>query len=248
MKAQLVLSTFLLLATLSTANAQTSDYPGAADLHVLARPQSSFIIGAIHIDNDEYDVPVGPVEQNATHLGKTLTVTGAIDTLAYAGPTTASSFTTYNGLAGQLLAAGYTEVWSCARKTCGAAFYLARILDKPMLDSIHKDDWGFWLNDDLNATNDDIRYGTFRKHDEYILIMGALAPGHPSGALVIRINGPSNEPVLQTASDAGETAAPDASGAPQPTQEPATTSSTTSRRGRLRAAAGALLQHSVPSQ
>jgi hypothetical protein len=166
-----------------------------------ARPANSFIIGAMHIDNDEYAVPVGPVDRNADHPGKSVTATGPIDTIAYAGPATASSLTTYTELKAQLATAGYNEVWNCARATCGSAFALARILDKPLLDTVHKGDWGFYINDDLNATNDDIRYGAFQRGREYMLIMASLQPGKPSGALVIRVNGPAAEPVLQQAAE-----------------------------------------------
>lgn len=186
---------FASTASVAMASEPASDFPGASDLRVLTRPANSFIIGAMHIDNDEYAIPVGTVEQGAS-LGKSVTVTGPIDTLVYAGPKTASSLTTYTALVSQLTAAGYTEVWSCARKSCGSAFSLANILDKPVIESTHTGNWGEWMIDCLNATNDDIRYGTFRKGNEYMLVMGALQPGSPSGALVIRVNGPANEPVV----------------------------------------------------
>lgn len=184
-------------STLSAAHASdpSSDLPGASDLRILTRPGNSFIIGAMHIDNDAYAIPIGPVERGES-LGKSVTATGSIDLLAYAGPRTASSFTTYTALASQLTAAGYAEVWNCARKSCGSAFSLANILDKPVIASIHTGDWSQWMIACLNATNDDIRYGAFRKGQEYVLVMGALSPGYPSGALVVRVNGPANEPVI----------------------------------------------------
>ncbi|QNI36885.1 hypothetical protein [Edaphobacter albus] len=211
-------SAVLLAFTVSVAVASepTSDFPGASDFHVLTRPTNSFIIGARHIDNDEYAIPLGPVESNSKELGKSTTVTGPIDVLAYAGPKTASSLTTYTTLTSQLTAAGYTEVWSCARKTCGSGYSLATILSQPTIDSIHVGNWASWMIDSLDATNDDVRYGTFHKGNEYMLVMGALSPGYPSGALVIRVNGPATESVLQEASanadaDSSRTAAPAAS-------------------------------------
>lgn len=218
----------LLLVIASSAYTQTSDFPGASDFHAVTRPANSFIIGAIHIDNDEYAIPLGPVEWNADHLGKSLTVTGPIDIIAYAGPATTSSLTTYTNLASQLVASGYTEVWNCARKTCGSAFHLANILDKPLMESIHQGQWGFWINDDLNATNDDIRYGTFRKGTEYMLVMGVLAPGQPSGALLIRVNGPASDAVTAQPGAAAE-------------QPPTVPSPTGNARNRIRAAAQSVL-------
>jgi hypothetical protein len=206
-------------ASVVWASEPVSDFPGASDFRTLTRPANSFIIGAMHIDNDEYAIPLGPVERNSLELGKSVKVTGPIDTLAYAGPKSASSLTTYTGLTAQLTAAGYKEVWSCARATCGHAFTLAGILDQPMIDSIHGGDWGTWLIDDLDATNGDIRYGTFRKGDEYMLVMAALAPGYPSGALLVRANGPANESVLQMQSPAKAQAEQQ----PAPSQAPATT-------------------------
>lgn len=186
------------MASVALASEPVSDFPGASDLQNLKRPANSFIIGAMHIDNDEYAVPLGPVERNADHLGKSIKATGPIDTLAYSGPKSASTLTTYNGLTEQLKAAGYTEVWSCARASCGSAFTLANILDKPVIDSIHEGSWPNWMIDQLNPTNEDLRYGTFRKGAEYILVMAALDPGYRSGALVIRVNGPASDPVLKT--------------------------------------------------
>lgn len=217
------------------ASAQSSDYPGASDFHTIARPANSFIIGALHIDNDEFAIPLGPVEWHADHLGKSLTVTGPIDMLAYAGPKTASSLTTYTSLASQLTTSGYTEVWSCSRKTCGSAFYLATILDKPLRDAALQGDWGFWLNDDLNATNDDIRYGTFRKGAEFMLVMGSLSPGDPSGAMLIRVNGPANNPVLSATTGAA------------PAQGETAQTNSGNSHGRIRSAAQSLLKK-VPQQ
>lgn len=205
----------LLVATASIALASepSSDFPGASDFRSLTRPANSLLIGAMHIDNDEYAIPLGPIEHGSSDaLGKSTTATGPIDVVAYSGPKTASSLTTYTALAGQLTAAGYTEMWSCVRKTCGSGFGLAKILDQPLIDSIHTGEWGTWLINSLDATNDDVRYGTFRKGGEYMLVMGALSPGYPSGALVIRVNGPAGESVLQssepkTAEDAGSTTA-----------------------------------------
>ena len=74
---------------------------------------------------------------------------------------------------------------------------MATILSQPTIDSIHTGNWASWMIDSLDAANDDVRYGTFRKDNEYMLIMGALSPGYPSGALAIRVNGPANESVLQ---------------------------------------------------
>ena len=187
-----------LLSFAAVACAQVSDYPGASDFHTIARPAGSVIIGGMHIDNDEYEIPLGPVEWNADHLGKSMTATGPIDTLVYAGPTTASSLTTYTNLATQLTTNGYTLVWGCVRKTCGSAFHLANILDKPVIAAVKGEGFGIEINNDLNATNDDIRYGTFRRGDEYVLVMGSLGPGKPSGALLIRVNGPANDPVFRS--------------------------------------------------
>lgn len=215
------------VAATAVASEPVSDFPGASDLRTLTRPANSYIIGAMHVDNDEYAVPLGPVESHSTTLGKNLLVTGPIDTLAYAGPKTASTLTTYNELASQLTGSGYTLVWSCARATCGSGFTLANILDKPMIDSIHTGNWGFWLNDDLNATNDDIRYGTFRKGAEYMLVMASLQPGQDSGALVIRVNGPNSDPVLRLA-DGVPTGANSANGAAATTTTNGTAATTNS--------------------
>lgn len=176
-----------------------SDFPGASDLRNVTRPADSFIIGALHIDNDELAVPTGPVASNARKPAKAVNVTGPIDMLAYAGPKAASSLTVYTGLAGQLKIQGYSEVWSCARASCGSAFTLANILDQPLIDSIHEGSWTSWIINDLNAINDDIRYGAFSKGGEYILVIASHAPGYDSGALIIRANGPANDPVLQAA-------------------------------------------------
>ncbi len=189
----------LFLCGVVAAHAQTSDYPGASDLPGITRPANSFIIGAMHIDNDEFQVPVGPVDRNSERLGIVITATGPIDTIAYAGPVTVSSFANYNALKAQAMAAGYTEIWSCARTTCGSAFALARILDKALEATIVPSGRAIDLNNELNATNDDIRYGAFRRGDVFLLIMASLQPGRPSGSLIIRVNGPVNESALQTA-------------------------------------------------
>lgn len=231
MSAYRFFSAAVLLASsvcIAWASEPASDFPGASDFHVLTRPTNSFIIGARHIDNDEYSIPLGPVESNSKQLGKSTTATGPIDVLAYAGPKTASSLTTYTALAGQLRAAGYTEVWSCARQSCGSGYTLATILSQPTIDSIHTGNWASWMIDSLDATNDDVRYGTFRKGNEYMLVMGALSPGYPSGALAIRVNGPANESVLQAEGpkaadeDASRTAAPAATPSTTPSNPAAT--------------------------
>jgi hypothetical protein len=187
----------LLLGSLGAlAAAQTADFPGGRDIQSVARPANSFLIGAMHIDNDEYFVPVGPVEQRSTKLGKTVKVTGPVDTLVYAGPKTASSLTTYTGMASQLKTAGYTEVWSCARATCGGPYDLVNLLAQPLVDSLHEGSWAGWIIDDLYTNNSDVRYGAFQKNGEYVIVVGVLAPGKPSGALVIRANGPATDSAL----------------------------------------------------
>jgi hypothetical protein len=186
----------LALTAVSTARAQTSDFPGASDFPSIVRPANSFIIGAMHIDNDEYSIPLGPVG-NSEQLGKSKTVTGPIDELAYAGPKTTSTLTTYTGLVSQLTAAGYKEEWSCARATCGNAFNLSNILDKSLIATIHEGNWGILIINDLNATNNDVRFGVFRRSAQYMLVMSSLDPGYPSGAMLIRVNGPAGEPVTK---------------------------------------------------
>ncbi len=188
----------LLLGTTVVLQAQTSDLPRSSDFKTINRPSNSFIAGAMHIDNDEYAVPVGPVERSASHLGKTSTVTGPIDTLVYTGPTTASSLTTYTNLTSQLTMQGYEPVWSCSRVTCGSAFTLMQLLSKSVLDATHGE-WGHAIISCLYAANDDIRYGSFRKADEYVLVLASLSPGNRSGALVVRVNGVDGS-ALQAAS------------------------------------------------
>lgn len=177
-------------------SAQSSDFPGGSDMRSITRPANSFLIGALHIDNDEYEVPVGPVERGSA-LGKTIKATGPVDTVAYAGRKSASSLTTYSSLSAQLLGSGFVEVWSCARKTCGSAYQLANNLFQPLVDSIHTGNWGGMIIEDLSASNDDIRYGAFRKGTEYVLALGVLSPGQNSGALVVRVGGPADDPVLR---------------------------------------------------
>jgi hypothetical protein len=123
--------------------------------------------------------------------------TGSVDRLAYAGLTTTSTFSTYSAIASQLKAAGYTEIYTCARATCGSAYHLATYLTQPLINSTHQGDWAHWMIDDLYAANDDIRYGTFRRGAEYLCVLAALVPGHPAGALLIRIANPSSKSVLQ---------------------------------------------------
>jgi hypothetical protein len=212
----LALTTFL--CSVLSLRAQTTDFPGASDIPRIVRPAGSFIIGAMRIDNDEFEVPLGPIERSAPKPAKTLTVTGSVDRLAYAGPTTTSTLSTYSWIATQLKAAGYTEVFTCARATCGSAYRLANYLAQPLIDSTHQGDWAHWMIDDLYAANDDIRYGTFRRGAEYLCVLAALVPGHPSGALLIRIADPSSKPVLQTVADASPAAIP----APTPTAAPTT--------------------------
>ena len=196
MKAYLMLAAATLLPLSVSCSAQSSDFPGGSDMRSITRPANSFLIGALHIDNDEYEVPVGPVERG-TALGKSIKASGPVDTVAYAGPKSASSLTTYSALSAQLLGSGFVEVWSCARKTCGSAYSLANILFQPLVDSIHTGTWGGMIIDDLSASNDDIRYGAFRKGTEYVLALGVLAPGQNSGALLVRVNGPADDPVLR---------------------------------------------------
>lgn len=189
----------LLLACIALTGAcaaQTSDFPGASDMRNVARPEGSTLIGGMHIDNDEFAVPTGPVERGSD-LGKTVTATGPVDRVAYAGPKSASSLTTYTNLSGQLVRSGFTEVWTCARKTCGSAYSLAGILFQPLVDTIHTGSWGGMIINDLSASNDDVRYGTFRKGNEYMLVLAVLAPGKNSGALLIRVNGPADDAVLR---------------------------------------------------
>lgn len=190
----LSLAAFVLLAI--PASAQSSDFPGGSDLRSVARPANSTLIGALHIDNDEYQVPVGPVERGQA-LGKSVKVTGPIDTVAYAGPKSASTLTTFNGLSSQLLASGYVQTWSCAREACGSAYSLSNILFQPLVDSIHTGEWAGMIIDDLSASNEDIRYGAYRKGTEYLMVVAALQPGNHSGALLVRVNGPADDPVLR---------------------------------------------------
>lgn len=218
----------LFLAATSTAIAQTSDLPNGNDMRDIHRPANSFLIGAMHSDRDEYAVPIGPVARGNQSPAKSVTVTGPIDTVAYAGPQTTSSFATYDQLHAQVIAQGYTEVWSCIRTTCGSAFTLANILDKPLIDAVHDRDYGFYLNDDLNATNDDTRYGAFRKGDTYLLIMASLQPGKPSGSLIVRVNGPADDIVYHATTAVNGT-----------TETPATTTpSASSARTRIRSLLG----------
>ncbi len=196
MKTALLLAAATLLALSVSCSAQTSDYPGGSDMRSITRPANSFLIGALHIDNDEYEIPVGPVGSGKI-LGKAIKATGPVDTVAYAGPKSASSFTTYGALSAQLLGSGFVEVWSCVRQACGNAYDLANLLWQPLVDSIQTGLWGNMIIDDLGAANDDIRYGAFRKGAEYVLALGALSPGHNSGALLVRVNGPADDPVLR---------------------------------------------------
>ena len=196
MKAPFLLAAAALLPLSLSCSAQTSDFPGGSDMQSITRPANSFLIGAMHIDNDEYEVPVGPVERGTT-LGKSIKATGPVDTVAYAGPKSASSLTTYTALSAQLLGSGFVEVWSCARKTCGSPYDLAGILFQPLVDTIHTGGWGGMIIDDLSASNGDVRYGAFRKGTEYVLALGVLSPGHNSGALLVRVNGPADNPVLR---------------------------------------------------
>ncbi|MBS1814514.1 MAG: hypothetical protein JSS87_06545 [Acidobacteria bacterium] len=191
-----IIAALSLLMAVPALHAQDSDYPGATDFRTVQRPAKSFIIGAMHIDNDEYVIPIGTVANSATHPGKSIKVTGPIDALAYAGSKTTSTLSAYGFLSSQLIKAGYTQVWACARATCGSAFALAQILDQPLIDSIHEGSWPNWMINDLNAINEDIRYGVFRKGGEYMLVLTSLSPGYPSGVLLVRVNGPANEPVL----------------------------------------------------
>ena len=222
----------LLVGVAPILRAQTSDLPTASDFKTINRPANSFIVGAQHIDNDEYAVPLGPVERSAAHLGKTITVTGSIDTLVYSGPTTASSLTTYNNLVSQLTTQGYEPVWACSRATCGSAFTLVVLLSKPVLDA-NPGDWGHAIINSLYAANDDIRYGSFRKGDEYLLVTGTLSPGKSSGALVIRVNGPGPS-VLQAVQ---QPKAPAADATSAPAASPANAAS----QGKVRAAARSIL-------
>ena len=197
MNLRLTLALSAFLCTTFSLHAQTTDFPGASDLPGVTRPTGSFIIGAMRIDNDEFEVPLGPIERSAEKPSKTLTVTGSVDRLAYAGLTTTSTFSTYAGIASQLKAAGYTEVYTCARATCSSPYHLATYLAQPLINSTHQGDWAHWMIDDLYAANDDIRYGTFRRGAEYLCVLAALVPGHPAGALLIRIANPSSKSVLQ---------------------------------------------------
>ncbi len=194
------------------AGAQEADFPGAQDLRNVARPANSQIVGAMHIDNDEYSVPVGPAGQRK--LGKTVVVTGPVDVLAYAGPTTASSLTTYTGLSSQLKQQGYSEVFTCVRATCGDTYGLIGILAQPLIDTMHEGTWGGQIIDATFTSNSDARYGAFKKGEEYVLALGVLSPGHKSGAMLIRLNGPADQTVLAPA----ETKAAETSAA-QPAQQ-----------------------------
>ena len=193
MKTPLLLAALVCLS--ASASAQSSDFPGGSDLRSVTRPAGSFLIGALHIDNDEFQVPIGPVERG-DKLGKSINVVGPIDTVAYAGPKSASTITTFNALSAQLLASGYVQTWSCARATCGSAYSLSHILYQPIVDSIHTGEWAGMIIDDLSASNEDIRYGAFKKGAEYILVVAALQPGNHSGALLVRVNGPADDAVL----------------------------------------------------
>jgi hypothetical protein len=81
----LVSAAVLLASSASIASAfePASDLPGASDLHVLTRPANSFLIAARHIDNDEYAIPLGPVESNSKQPGKSTTATAPIDVLTW---------------------------------------------------------------------------------------------------------------------------------------------------------------------
>ena len=224
-----ILRLTLLLGFAPILQAQTSDFPGASDFKAINRPADSFIVGAMHIDNDEYAIPVGPVERNASQLGKTVAATGPIDTLVYSGPTTASSLTTFSNVAAQLTTLGFEPVWACSRATCGSAFALMQMLSRPVLDSIHGD-WGHAIINSLYAANDDSRYGSFRRGDEYVIVLASLSPGNRSGALLIRING-HGQSVVQTATTPNphETA-------PGPGPQSTTGDSSSAPRTRVRAA------------
>ncbi len=177
--------------------AQTSDFPGASDFPNLKRPAGTTIIGAHRIDNDEFSVPVGPVGSNSKLTGKSVSATGSIDTLAYAGATTTSSLSSYSAWTGQLREAGYTEVWGCARATYGNAYTLINYLAQPTIDTMRTGNWGRYMIEDLYATNDDTRYGVFRKGGEFMLVATSLAPGKPSGSILIRISNPPAVSILQ---------------------------------------------------
>lgn len=200
MRSMSALSTLMAVGALMPASlvagAQAADFPQGQDMRNVVRPANSSIVGAMHIDNDEYSVPVGPTAQRK--LGKTVVVTGPVDVLAYAGPTTASSLTTYTGLASQLKAQGYSEVFTCVRAACGDPYGLVGMLAQPLIDTMHEGTWGGQIIDAMFTSNSDARYGAFKKGEEYVLALGVLSPGHKSGAMVIRLNGPADQSVLVT--------------------------------------------------
>ncbi|MDE1163703.1 MAG: hypothetical protein PW792_17400 [Acidobacteriaceae bacterium] len=184
--------------------AQTSDFPGASDFPEIQRPTNAIAIGAMRIDMDEFVIPTGPVERSGSpRAGKSVTAQGSIDYLAYSGSTTTSSLATYTGLATQVRAHGFKEIYSCARTTCGSAFTLDELLGQPVIASIHTGNWGHYMINSLNATNDDSRYGVFQKEGVYFLLLASLSPGEHAGALIIRIANPPQPPILQSAAAAG---------------------------------------------
>ena len=194
------LTPLVLLALTPMLFAQTSDFPGGTDLRPVRRPANSVMLGAMHIDDDEYQIPMGPVEHGATKLGKSVTARGPVDVVAYAGPKTASTLTTYGAMSSQLLAAGYTQSWSCVRDTCGDPYTLAGLLAQPLVDAMQTSSGGGPIIDTLYTSNKDVRFGSFHKGAEYLLIVAVLSPGHPSGALMVRVNGPATEPVVSSSS------------------------------------------------
>ena len=190
------MKTKVLLALLSFAGAaaaqnQTLDYPEGADWATVSRPAGSIIAGSSHIDNDEFAVPLGRYYNSK--FGKTVTATGAVDTLAYSGPATVSSFENMNLLTTQLTGEGYEPIFACVREQCNAAAF-AYAFRSPLLAVLGGTGYHNFALESLGAAGGDMRYTAFQKGTEYMCVMTVLNPGRHSGVLLVNVGGSHDAP------------------------------------------------------
>lgn len=170
----------LLSVAIAYGQNPTTDYPNSSDWSTVTRPAGSVIAGASHIDYDEYAVPLGRYYNS--RFGKTVTATGAVDMLAYLGPSTVSTFQNMGLITTQLTGEGYKQIFTCVREACnGAAFGVA--FQGPLMATLSGSGTGYYnfALYSLSAAAGDMRYAAFQKGEEYLCVMAVLNPGKYSG-------------------------------------------------------------------
>jgi outer membrane protein OmpA-like peptidoglycan-associated protein len=121
-------SLILLVTGAATAAAQDADSPGTADHPMVSRYAGSFIDGQQALTFDGYQLPVGPMVQDAEGQrvpSETIALEGTITRTLYRGPKERTTLEILRNYQDALASAGFEILYTCGGDDCGRLFHWA---------------------------------------------------------------------------------------------------------------------------